>query len=117
MRPQTYLKVPLESQNGRIDRLICELWEFVQALEEGRDVFSELGHLLWEILWVQVSRNYGGPDVWWRLRPITPRLRRPAARHLGGRVLMLDFSGEQVRSILVEEMENPGDSLAKVVGG
>jgi len=47
---------------------------------------------------------------------MTPRFQRPGAR-LNGRVLVLDLSREQVRGILVEEVEDLGDSLTEVVSG
>ena len=47
---------------------------------------------------------------------MTSRLQRPGGR-LNGRVLMLDLTREQVRGILMEEVENLGDSLTEVVSG
>ena len=111
---RTYLKIPLKSQDGRIDRLVCKLWESVQALEESCNVFSELSHLFWKFLSVQISRDDGGRDIQWRFRSMTLRPRSSVV-HLGGRVLMADLSREQVRGILVEEMEDPCHPLTEVV--
>lgn len=113
--PRTYLQIPLENQDGSIDHFIRKLRKLVQACEEGRDVFNKQRHLLREVFRVQIRCDYWRPDVRRRLRfPLHPQRR---VVQLGGGVLMVDLPREQMRGILVKQVEDLSDPLSKVVSG